>query len=118
LKIPFNKPFVIGAELENIAQAVREGHLSGDGPYTKRCHRWLEERLGAKRALLTHSCTAALEMAAILCDLAPGDEVIMPSFTFVSTTSTNASSPPPSRLARRQSCRCTTPASRAKWTRS
>jgi dTDP-4-amino-4,6-dideoxygalactose transaminase len=85
MKIPFNKPFTIGAELENIAQAVREGHLSGDGPYTKRCHRWLEERLGAKRALLTHSCTAALEMAAILCDLKPGDEVIMPSFTFVST---------------------------------
>ncbi len=85
MKIPFNKPFTIGAELEYIAQAVREGHLSGDGPYTKRCHRWLEERLGAKRALLTHSCTAALEMAAILCDLKPGDEVIMPSFTFVST---------------------------------
>jgi dTDP-4-amino-4,6-dideoxygalactose transaminase len=85
MKIPFNKPFVIGAELENIAQAVRDGHLSGDGPFTRRCHRWLEERLGAKRALLTHSCTAALEMAAILCDLEPGDEVIMPSFTFVST---------------------------------
>ena len=85
MKIPFNKPFIIGAELENIAQAVREGHLAGDGPYTKRCHRWLEERLGARRALLTHSCTAALEMAAILCDLKPGDEVIMPSFTFVST---------------------------------
>ena len=85
MKIPFNKPFTIGAELEYIAQAVREGHLSGDGPYTKRCHRWLEERLGAKRALLTHSCTAALEMAALLCDLKPGDEVIMPSFTFVST---------------------------------
>jgi dTDP-4-amino-4,6-dideoxygalactose transaminase len=85
VKIPFNKPFVIGAELENIARAVREGHLSGDGPFTLRCHRWLEERLGAKRALLTHSCTAALEMAAILCDLQPGDEVIMPSFTFVST---------------------------------
>jgi dTDP-4-amino-4,6-dideoxygalactose transaminase len=85
MKIPFNKPFTIGAELEYIAQAVREGHLSGDGPYTKRCHRWLEERLGARRALLTHSCTAALEMAALLCDLKPGDEVIMPSFTFVST---------------------------------
>ena len=85
MKIPFNKPFIIGAELEYIAQAVREGHLSGDGPYTKRCHRWLEDRLGAGRALLTHSCTAALEMAAILCDLKPGDEVIMPSFTFVST---------------------------------
>ena len=85
MKIPFNQPFIIGAELEYIAQAVREGHLAGDGPYTKRCHRWLEERLGAKRALLTHSCTAALEMAALLCDLKPGDEVIMPSFTFVST---------------------------------
>jgi len=85
MKIPFNKPFIIGAELRNIRQAVREGHLSGDGPYTRRCHRWLEEHLGAKRALLTHSCTAALEMAAILCDLKPGDEVIMPSFTFVST---------------------------------
>jgi dTDP-4-amino-4,6-dideoxygalactose transaminase len=85
VKIPFNKPFIIGAELRNIRQAVREGHLSGDGPYTRRCHRWLEERLGAKRALLTHSCTGALEMAAILCDLQPGDEVIMPSFTFVST---------------------------------
>lgn len=85
MKVPFNRPFIIGAELENIRQAVREGHLSGDGPYTMRCHRWLEERLGAKRALLTHSCTAALEMAAILCDLRPGDEVIMPSFTFVST---------------------------------
>ncbi len=85
MKIPFNKPFTIGAELENIAAAVRAGHLSGDGPFTQRCHRWLEERLGARRALLTHSCTAALEMAAILCDLGPGDEVIMPSFTFVST---------------------------------
>lgn len=85
MKIPFNKPFTIGAELENIAAAVRGGHLSGDGPFTQRCHRWLEERLSARRALLTHSCTAALEMAAILCDLEPGDEVIMPSFTFVST---------------------------------
>jgi dTDP-4-amino-4,6-dideoxygalactose transaminase len=85
MKIPFNKPFTIGAELDNIAAAVREGHLSGDGPFTRRCHQWLEERLGAKRALLTHSCTGALEMAAILCDLQAGDEVIMPSFTFVST---------------------------------
>jgi dTDP-4-amino-4,6-dideoxygalactose transaminase len=85
MKIPFNKPFTIGAELENIREAVRGGHLSGDGQFTKKCHRWLEERLGTKRALLTHSCTAALEMAAILCDLEPGDEVIMPSFTFVST---------------------------------
>ncbi len=85
MKIPFNKPFTIGAELENIARAVAEGHLSGDGSYTKRCHRWLEERLGCRKALLTHSCTAALEMAAILADISPGDEVIMPSFTFVST---------------------------------
>ena len=85
MKIPFNKPFTIGAELENIAQAVAEGHLAGDGRFTRQCHEWLERNLGARRALLTHSCTAALEMAAILCDLKPGDEVIMPSFTFVST---------------------------------
>jgi dTDP-4-amino-4,6-dideoxygalactose transaminase len=85
MKIPFNKPFIIGAELENIRQAVSEGHLSGDGRYTRWCHEWLERRLGARKALLTHSCTAALEMAAILCDVGPGDEVIMPSFTFVST---------------------------------
>ena len=83
--IPFNKPFIVGRELDYITHAVAEGHLSGDGPFTKRCHQWLEDRLGCKRALLTHSCTAALEMAAMLCDLRPGDEVIMPSFTFVST---------------------------------
>jgi dTDP-4-amino-4,6-dideoxygalactose transaminase len=85
MSTPFNKPFIIGPELEYIADAVARGHLSGDGHYTKLCHRWLEEQLGAKRALLTHSCTAALEMAAILCDIEPGDEVIMPSYTFVST---------------------------------
>ncbi len=85
MKIPFNKPFTIGSELDNIGHAVAEGHLSGDGSYSKRCHLWLESRLGCARAMLTHSCTAALEMAAILCDLRPGDEVIMPSFTFVST---------------------------------
>jgi dTDP-4-amino-4,6-dideoxygalactose transaminase len=85
MKIPFNKPFTIAAELENIAAAVREGHLAGDGRFTRQCHQWLESNLGARKALLTHSCTAALEMAAILCDLGPGDEVIMPSFTFVST---------------------------------
>jgi dTDP-4-amino-4,6-dideoxygalactose transaminase len=84
-RIPFNKPFVVGKELYYIAQAVMEGHLSGDGHYTKRCHAWLEERLGCARAFLTHSCTAALEMTAILADLKTGDEVIMPSFTFVST---------------------------------
>lgn len=85
MSIPFNKPFTIGPELEYITDAVARGHLSGDGHYTKLCHRWLEQRLGTRRALLTHSCTAALEMAAILCDIQPGDEVIMPSYTFVST---------------------------------
>ncbi|MDE2118721.1 MAG: dTDP-4-amino-4,6-dideoxygalactose transaminase [Betaproteobacteria bacterium] len=83
--IPFNKPFIIGHELDYIANAVAQGHLSGDGGYTKSCHRWFEEKLGVRRALLTHSCTAALEMAAILCDIRPGDEVILPSYTFVST---------------------------------
>ena len=84
--IPFNRPFIVGKELYNIAQAVMvESHLSGDGKYTKDCQKWLEDQLGCVQALLTHSCTAALEMAAILCDLKPGDEVIMPSFTFVST---------------------------------
>jgi len=85
MKIPFNKPFTIADELANIASAVRQGHIAGDGPYTHRCHEWLERNLTARKALLTHSCTAALEMSAILCDLAPGDEVILPSFTFVST---------------------------------
>ena len=83
--LPFNKPFIIGGELANIADAVTQGHLSGDGGYTKLCHRWFEEKLGCRKALLTHSCTAALEMAAILCGIQPGDEIIMPSYTFVST---------------------------------
>ena len=84
--IPFNRPFIAGKELDNIARAVKiEGHLSGDGVFSRDCQKWLEEKLACKKALLTHSCTAALEMAAILCDLQPGDEVIMPSFTFVST---------------------------------
>ncbi|MDO8811662.1 MAG: dTDP-4-amino-4,6-dideoxygalactose transaminase [Gallionella sp.] len=83
--IPFNKPFIIGRELALIADAVERGHLSGDGTYTKLCHRWFEERLDCRKALLTHSCTAALEMAAILCDIQSGDEVILPSYTFVST---------------------------------
>lgn len=83
--IPFNKPFLVGKELHYISMAVHAGHLSGNGPFTKRCHSWLEKRLGCQKALLTHSCTAALEMAAILCDIEPGDEVILPSFTFVST---------------------------------
>jgi dTDP-4-amino-4,6-dideoxygalactose transaminase len=76
-----------GRELSYIAEAHSKGHLSGDGAFTKRCHAWLEELTGASRALLTHSCTAALEMSALLLDLQPGDEVIVPSFTFVSTAS-------------------------------
>ena len=83
--IPFNQPYMTGRELGYIAEAHAAGHLSGDGTFTKRCHALLEGLTGSGRALLTHSCTAALEMAAILLDLAPGDEVIMPSFTFVST---------------------------------
>lgn len=83
--IPFNKPFLVGKELYYVAQAVMGGHLSGNGPFTRKCHGWLNQRLGVRKSLLTHSCTGALEMAALLCDLKPGDEVIMPSFTFVST---------------------------------
>jgi dTDP-4-amino-4,6-dideoxygalactose transaminase len=83
--VPFNKPFMTGRELEYIAQSHANGHLSGDGPFTKKCNGWLEQHTGTRRALLTHSCTAALEMAALLADLEPGDEVIMPSYTFVST---------------------------------
>lgn len=83
--IPFNKPHMTGRELWYIAQAHTNGHLAGDGMFTKKCHAWLEDRTGTRKALLTHSCTAALEMAAILADIQPGDEVIMPSYTFVST---------------------------------
>jgi dTDP-4-amino-4,6-dideoxygalactose transaminase len=83
--IPFNRPFMTGRELAHIAEAHSRGELAGDGGYTKLCHRWLEAETGAVRALLTHSCTAALEMAALLLDVKPGDEIIMPSFTFVST---------------------------------
>ena len=83
--IPFNKPFMTGRELWLISQAHAEGHLSGDGKFTRHCHEWLEHNIGCRKALLTHSCTAALEMSALLLALRPGDEVIMPSFTFVST---------------------------------
>lgn len=85
MAIPFNKPYMTGDELGYIAEAHGNGHLSGDGPFTKFCHNWLEANTGCAKALLTHSCTAALEMSALLLDLVPGDEVIMPSFTFVST---------------------------------
>jgi dTDP-4-amino-4,6-dideoxygalactose transaminase len=84
-RIPFNRPFIAGKELYYISRAVIEGRLSGDGLFTQKCHSWLEQTLNCKRAFLTHSCTAALEMAAILCGIRLGDEVIMPSFTFVST---------------------------------
>lgn len=83
--IPFNKPYLSGSELEYIADAVRSGKISGDGVYTKKCHRFFAERYNFKKCLLTTSCTDALEMAAILLDIKPGDEVIMPSYTFVST---------------------------------
>jgi dTDP-4-amino-4,6-dideoxygalactose transaminase len=87
MRIPFNKPFIAGKELYYIAQAVTEGNLGGDGRFTRACSVLLEERFGIPKVLLTPSCTAALELAAILCDLQPGDEVIMPSYTFVSTAS-------------------------------
>jgi dTDP-4-amino-4,6-dideoxygalactose transaminase len=83
--ITFNRPYMTGKELWYVSQAHAKGHLAGDGAFTKQCNAWLENRTGARSALLTHSCTAALEMAAILADIEPGDEVIMPSFTFVST---------------------------------
>ena len=83
--IPFNKPFIAGKELYYIAQAVTLGNIAGDGHFTQACSQLLEERFDIAKLLMTPSCTAALELAAMLCDLKPGDEVIMPSFTFVST---------------------------------
>jgi dTDP-4-amino-4,6-dideoxygalactose transaminase len=84
-KIFFNRPFMTGKELYYIAEAKFQNMLAGDGAFTKRCHQWIEESTGCDTALLTHSCTAALEMAALLLDIKPGDEVILPSYTFVST---------------------------------
>lgn len=83
--IPFNKPYMTGLELSYITDAHRLGKLAGDGDFTKQCHRWLEHYAGSEKALLTHSCTAALEMSALLLDFCAGDEVIMPAYTFVST---------------------------------
>ena len=83
--IPFNVPPSVGKELEYIAQAIANQKISGDGAYTKKCHAYLEETTKTKKALLTTSCTHALELAALLCDIKEGDEVIMPSYTFVST---------------------------------
>jgi dTDP-4-amino-4,6-dideoxygalactose transaminase len=85
IRIPFNKPAIVGSELTYVGQAIAGGHASGDGPFTKLAQAQLEKHFGAKRVLLTTSGTAALEMAALLCDLQPGDEVIVPSYTFVST---------------------------------
>ena len=83
--IPFNIPPYVGKEKESIAQAIENHKICGDGEFTKRCSKWMEERFKAKKVLLTTSGTTALEMAALLCDVAPGDEVIMPSYTFCST---------------------------------
>ncbi|OHE82820.1 MAG: dTDP-4-amino-4,6-dideoxygalactose transaminase [Verrucomicrobia bacterium GWF2_62_7] len=85
IKIPFNKPYFTGKETDYIRESVASGKISGDGLFTKKCHQFFESRYGFKKALLTTSCTDALEMAAILCQIGPGDEVIAPSFTFVST---------------------------------
>ena len=83
--IPFNQPYSTGNEIAYAAETQRNYHLSGDGPFTKRCHRWIEEQTGCTKALLTPSCTSALDMAALLLDIKSGDEVIVPSYTFVST---------------------------------
>ncbi len=83
--IPFNAPPVVGTELEYMQAAMGSGKLCGDGGFTRRCQQWMEQHFGSAKVLLTPSCTASLEMAAILLDIQPGDEVIMPSFTFVST---------------------------------
>jgi dTDP-4-amino-4,6-dideoxygalactose transaminase len=85
IRVDFNRPGLVGRELEYMKQAIENGHISGDGPFTKKCHAFLEKELGAQKALLTTSCTHALEMSAILLDIQPGDEVILPDFTFVST---------------------------------
>ena len=83
--IPFNFPYATGKEPNYVAEAQRNHHLSGDGSFTKRCHQWIEQQTGCTRALLTHSCTSALDLAALMLDLKAGDEVILPSYTFVST---------------------------------
>ncbi|WP_332872227.1 dTDP-4-amino-4,6-dideoxygalactose transaminase [Pseudomonas cremoris] len=84
-RILFNRPYMTGKELSYITEAKTGNMLAGDGPFTKRCHQWIEQSTGCNKALLTHSCTASLEIAALLLDIRPGDEIIMPSYTFVST---------------------------------
>jgi dTDP-4-amino-4,6-dideoxygalactose transaminase len=85
LKVDFNRPVIVGNELEYMKQSIENGHISGDGPFTKKCHTFLEKELGIRKALLTTSCTHALEMSAILLEIRPGDEIVIPDFTFVST---------------------------------
>lgn len=84
-KIPFNKPSLVGSEMILIRECIASGYSAGDGAFTKKCHQFLEEKLGVEKALLTTSCTHSLEMSALLLNIKPGDEVIIPSFTFVST---------------------------------
>src|SRR5512147_1081940 len=85
MPVDFNRPLPVGREQEYVLQALKSGHISGDGPFTKKCHAWLQEALGVPQALLTTSCTHALEMSALLLNIQSGDEVIVPDFTFVST---------------------------------
>ena len=85
MKIPFNKPPFVGTEFDYVRAAVESGRICGDGQFNQKCHAWLQQKTGVARALLTTSCTHALEMSALICGIKPGDEVIMPSFTFVST---------------------------------
>src|SRR6516225_1380540 len=85
IRIPFNRAALVGNEFRYIAQALEQGHISGDGHFTRKCHEFLEKQVGVVKALLTTSCTHALEMAALLLECGPEDETIVPSFTFVST---------------------------------
>lgn len=87
MKIPYNKPLILGSEIDHIKEVIENDQFSGNGVVTKKCNKFLEDKTGTLKSVMTSSCTDALEMAALLCDLEPGDEVIMPSFTFVSTAS-------------------------------
>jgi dTDP-4-amino-4,6-dideoxygalactose transaminase len=91
-KIPFNRPSMAGNEQAYIVEALNNGHISGDGAFTKQCSHLIEESLGIPKALLTTSCTHALEMSALLLDIQPGDEVLVPAFTFVSTVNARRNS--------------------------
>ena len=134
LRVDFNRPVIVGREMEYIAEAIANAHISGDGPFTKKCHALLQGELGIPKVLLTTSCTHALEMAALLLDIQEGDEVIVPDFTFVSTINAfvlrgarpvfldvrsdtlNPNWKRPSRPAQRSLSRSITQASAVKWT--